>query len=85
MKNYRKIVNYSNLLQIFESHIKESVIKEVKSISLDKQKYWDKMVDGYHKIDDLKTSVIDLSRRIVKFKKRYQNFIEEYRQALNPE
>jgi len=29
-----------------------------------KQKYWEKLVDGYNKIDELKENCLELSRKI---------------------
>lgn len=48
-----------------------------------KQKYWEQLVDGYNKIDDLKKQCLDLSKKIIEFKAKFKHFINQYGESLN--
>ncbi len=63
--------------------MRKKLIKEIIDIAQMKQKYWEQLVDGYNKIDDLKKQCIDLSRKIIDFKTKFKYFMDSYGESLN--
>lgn len=78
----KKIVAYCKTISMFDL-IKKKVIKNIIEISHMKQKYWEKLVDGYNKIDELKENCLELSRKINIFIHQFNEFLSCYSEILN--
>ena len=78
----KKVLAYSLTISKFDM-IRRTILKEIIEIVQLKQKYWEKLTDGYDKIDDYKKICIDLASKIHYFHKEFDLFEQKYEEKLN--
>lgn len=63
--------------------IRKKILKEIIDIVQLKQKYWEKLTDGYDKIDDFKKICINLASKIHIFHQEFNMFENAFEKQLN--
>ena len=70
-------LKYANTMRQYQT-LKDSIFSKIVEIADLKQKYWNRLVDGITKIDDLKVLVINISEQIDKFKVYHRNILKKH-------